>query len=103
MTDKLCSHAGSCEDNLRDHGGAFCANGRITHLRDLETGVCRDCGAGASMSEEMELRVERVALAIHDVSCGEGYDYMDFCRLAARAAIEALSRYPDNEGNEGPK
>jgi hypothetical protein len=22
----LCSHAGSCEDNLRDFGGAFCAN-----------------------------------------------------------------------------
>ncbi len=33
--------------------------------------------------------VERVAIAIRDLSQGEGFDYMDFCRDAARAAIEA--------------
>jgi hypothetical protein len=32
--------------------------------------------------------VERAALAIRDLTGGENYDYMDFCRDAARAAIE---------------
>lgn len=34
---------------------------------------------------------ERVALAIRDVSQGEGFDYMDFCRDAARAVLVAIT------------
>jgi len=37
------------------------------------------------------LAVERMAEAIRDVNGGENYDYMDFCRDAARAAYATLA------------
>ena len=45
----------------------------------------------------MEL-VERVARAIRDVKGGLNYDYMDFCRDAAKAAIAAMQ--PEPAGSE---
>jgi hypothetical protein len=44
--------------------------------------------------------VEVVARAIRDVKGGVGFDYMHFCRDAARAAIAALSAPRPDEGVE---
>jgi hypothetical protein len=45
--------------------------------------------------------VEAVALAIRDVTGGENYDYMDFCRDAAKAAIATIR--PSREALEEAK
>jgi hypothetical protein len=51
-----------------------------------------------------EAMIEAVALAIRDVTSGENYDYMDFCRDAAKAAIAALrSLDPSREVLEADK
>ncbi len=31
MDNTLCGHAGSCDENMMKHGGAFCANLRMTN------------------------------------------------------------------------
>ncbi len=69
----------------RDHTTRSFDDG--TH-RAIAAWNTRQSAAPASEAGE----VERVALAIRDVKGGVNYDYMDFCRDAARAAIEALSR-----------
>jgi hypothetical protein len=48
-------------------------------------------------AEAPEAEVERVALVIRDIKGGLNYDYMDFCRDAARAAIGALTPAQSNE------
>jgi hypothetical protein len=37
-----CSHGGSCEQNLIDHGGAFCANLPTVHDDDAEDELLRE-------------------------------------------------------------
>jgi hypothetical protein len=44
------------------------------------------------MTAEEKL-VEEVALAVRDLKGGINYDYMDFCRDAARAVIPIVTRH----------
>ena len=75
--------------------------------RDAESKTGKDLFAWDELKSELLIAfldgqlvpvpsVERVAQIIHDVKCGLGFDYMDFCREAATAVIAAMQ-----EGRDG--
>jgi hypothetical protein len=86
----LCSHAGSCADNLRDHDGAFCANSLLPLARNDERAlklVEADKRTVDAVLEAVSKRSIPTMDAVWSAGWNSAMDFVSKAIIEARAAL----------------